>query len=159
MPGDVTMSNVGVISDTHGLLRSQAVDALLGSDLIIHAGDIGAADVIEQLREIAPVVAIKGNVDREPWAETFADTQTVRIEGVSVYVVHNVREMNFNPGASGFDVVISGHSHKPLVEKRDDVLYVNPGSAGRRRFSLPIALAKLKISDRNVHATIVELDV
>ena len=151
------MPNVGVISDTHGLLRPQAIEALSGSDFIIHAGDIGSIEVIDQLTKIAQVTAIRGNVDKAPWADTFADEEVLEIDGLNIYIIHNIYDLNFDPLASGFKVVVSGHSHKPNVESRDGVLYVNPGSAGPRRFSLPIAIATLEINEGNAHAKVVEL--
>ncbi len=151
------MPNVGVISDTHGLLRPQAIKALSGSDFIIHAGDIGSIEVIDQLTNIAPVTAIRGNVDKPPWADSFADEEVLEIDGLYIYIIHNIFDLNLDPLASGFKVVVSGHSHKPNVESRDGVLYVNPGSAGPRRFSLPIAIATLEINEGNAHAKVVEL--
>ena len=151
------MPNVGVISDTHGLLRPQAIEALSGSDFIIHAGDIGSIEVIDQLTKIAPVTAIRGNVDKAPWADSIADEEVLEIDGLNIYIIHNIYDLNFDPLASGFEVVVSGHSHKPNVESRDGVLYVNPGSAGPRRFSLPIAIATLEVNEGNAHAKIVEL--
>ena len=136
---------IGVISDTHGLLRPEAVERLAGVDHIIHAGDIGAAEVIEGLRRIAPVTAIRGNVDRGAWAAEYPQTEFVKLGGRFFYVIHDVNELDLDPVAGGIDVVVSGHSHRPKIETVDGVLYLNPGSAGPRRFTLPIALATLEL--------------
>lgn len=151
------MTSVGVISDTHSLLRPEAVDALRGSDLIIHAGDIGTPDVIDELREIAPLHVIRGNIDK--WANKLPDTELVEIDGRYVFVLHSLADLDLDPVAAGIDVVISGHSHKPALRRDDGVLYLNPGSAGPRRFSLPIALARMTIDGAGVNAEIVELSV
>ncbi len=150
---------IGAISDTHGLLCSEALEALRGSDLIIHAGDIGNPAILDHLRELAPVRAIRGNVDKQPWARELPDTDVVEIGGVSIYVLHNLKELDLNPRAAGFDAVISGHSHKPLIETRDGVLYFNPGSAGPRRFSLPISLGRLRIRNGNLSPELVSLEI
>ena len=148
---------VGVISDTHGLLRPQAFEALRGSEHIIHAGDIGAPEIISELRKIAPVTAIRGNVDVQTWAREFPETEVVELAGISVYVIHDVHALDLDPKAGGFNVIISGHSHKPSQEYRNGVLYLNPGSAGPRRFNLPISVAKLWIEKGGVRAEIVIL--
>ena len=148
---------VGVISDTHGLLRPEAVAALRGSEHIIHAGDIGAADIIPVLQEIAPVTAIRGNVDLEPWAMKFPETEVVEIDGQSIYVIHNLNALDLNPHAAGFAAVISGHSHKPKQEMKEGVLYFNPGSAGPRRFKLPITVGRLEIIEGSVRGEIIAL--
>jgi len=148
---------IGVISDTHGLVRPQALQALRGVDLIIHAGDIGAPEVVDALKRIAPVVAIKGNNDNEGWATSLPDTKLVQLNTAKLYVIHNVRELDLDPVARGIQVVISGHSHKPSVVKRDGVLYLNPGSAGPRRFKLPVAVAKLTVRLKTIEAKIIEL--
>ena len=150
---------VGLISDTHGLLRSQALDALRGADLIIHAGDIGKAEVLDALKRIAPIAAIRGNNDRGGWAKGLPDTRLVKVGDAKLYLIHNVNELDFIPAARGFNVVISGHSHKPSVTTRDGVLFVNPGSAGPRRFKLPVAVGKLLIAAGNVSAEIIELEI
>ena len=137
---------IGIISDTHGLLRPEAAERLAGVDHIIHAGDIGGPEVIEGLRRIAPVTAIKGNVDRGEWAAGYPRTEFVRLGGRFFHVLHNLEELDLDPAAAGIDVVVSGHSHSPKVETVDGVLYLNPGSAGPRRFSLPIALATLELT-------------
>jgi len=148
---------VGVISDTHGLLRPEAADALRGCDRIVHAGDIGKPDVLAQLRAIAPLTAIRGNIDR--WATGLPDCEVVEIEGRTLYVLHDLSALDLDPKAAGFDVVISGHSHCPRVSETDGVLYLNPGSAGPRRFTLPVALAVLEVSGEQLDARIVHLDV
>lgn len=156
------MIRVGLISDTHGLLRPQAVEALRGSDFIVHGGDIGNAGILEALRAMAPLTVVRGNNDREPWAAGIAETERVvfgGIGGISLYAIHDLSQLDIAPRAAGVRVVVSGHSHKPKVEERDGVLYVNPGSAGPRRFSLPIAVAELTIDGDAVSARIVELAV
>jgi putative phosphoesterase len=150
---------VGVISDTHGLVRPEAIAALQGADLILHAGDIGKPGVLEALTEIAPVVAIRGNIDQAQWAETLPDRQTVTIESTSVYLIHRLQDLEFDQNAAHIQVVVSGHSHKPQIEERNGVLFVNPGSAGPRRFKLPIAVAHLHIEGATVRAKIIELAV
>ena len=152
-------SVVGVISDTHGLVRPEALAALVGSRLILHAGDIGNARVIEELRAIAPVVAVRANNDRGEWAEEFAETEVVEVAGAFVYVLHDLNELDLSPKAAGFRVVVSGHSHKPSIEERAGVLYLNPGSAGPRRFKLPVSVARLTFDGEEAHARIVELSV
>jgi putative phosphoesterase len=152
-----TLTRIGVISDTHGLLRPQAIAALRGVDRILHAGDVGAADVLEQLERLAPVTAVRGNNDRGPWAQRLAHTEVVEIGAASVFLLHDLAELDLDPAAAGFAVVVSGHSHKPSVSRRDGVLFVNPGSAGPRRFKLPIALALLHIRGAKVEAEEVEL--
>ena len=148
---------IGVISDTHGLLRPEAVDALRGVDRIIHAGDIGAPEVLSALASVAPVTAVRGNNDRAPWASAIADTQVVDADGVLIYVIHDVAELDVDPAAGGFGVVVAGHSHQPLNEQRGGVLWFNPGSAGPRRFKLPIALGRLTIEAGRVRGDIVTL--
>jgi putative phosphoesterase len=150
---------VGLISDTHGLLRPQAVEALRGSDFIVHGGDIGNAGILEALRAMAPLTVVRGNNDREPWADGIAETERVLFGGIGLYAIHDLSQLDIAPRAAGVRVVVSGHSHKPKVEERDGVLYVNPGSAGPRRFSLPIAVAELTIDGDAVSARIVELAV
>jgi len=151
------MSKIGVISDTHSLLRPEAADALLGVDLIIHAGDIGSQDVVDRLEEIAPLKIVRGNIDKSPWADRFPLTDAFSVDGVFFYLLHEISQLDIDPAGGGFDVVISGHSHKPSIEHRDEVLYLNPGSAGPRRFSLPICLAMLEVSGGNVDARRVDL--
>jgi len=151
---------IGVISDTHGLLRPEALAALRGVDRIIHAGDIGAPDVLEALAALAPVTAVRGNNDRGPWADAIAHTQVVEAgDGVLIYVIHDVAEIDVDPAAAGFAAVIAGHFHRPLNELRDGVLWFNPGSAGPRRFKLPIALGRLTIQSGRATGEIVTVDV
>ena len=148
---------VGVVSDTHGLLRPEAVRALRGVERIVHAGDVGSASVLEQLRAIAPVVAVRGNNDRGTWAAQLPATEVVEIDGALLYVIHDLAELDLDPAAAGFHAVVSGHSHRPNLERRDGVLYLNPGSIGPRRFSLPVAFARLHVRGRTLKPTIVEL--
>ena len=148
---------VGVISDTHGLVRPEAKVVLQTCDTIVHAGDIGRPDVLEELSQIAPLRAIRGNVDI--WATDMPDTDIVEIDGRRLYILHDVNALGIDPVSEGIDVVISGHSHKPRIAEEDGVLYLNPGSAGPRRFTLPVALALLTISSEGIDARIVELDV
>jgi putative phosphoesterase len=148
---------IGVISDTHGLLRPEAVELLRGSEHIIHAGDIGAPEIVGELEKIAPVTAIRGNVDTQPWARRFAETEVVEIGGLFLYVIHDANALDLNPRAAGFAVVISGHSHKPKQETKDGVFYFNPGSAGPRRFKLPISVGRLVIVNGKVSAEILEI--
>jgi hypothetical protein len=150
---------VGVISDTHGLVRPQALDALRGVGLILHAGDVGDAGVLEVLRTIAPVAAVRGNNDKGEWAAALPDREAVEIGPVSVYMLHDLKEIDISPSGAGFRVVVSGHSHKPSVEERKGVLYVNPGSAGPRRFNLPVSVALLRVAGGAVSAEVVELSV
>src|SRR5690242_3122904 len=148
---------IGVISDTHGLLRPEAVELLLGSDHIIHGGDIGSPEIIPALEKIAPVTAIRGNVDTQAWARRFAETEVVELAGLHIYVIHDVNALDLNPKAAGFAAVISGHSHKPKQEVKDGVLYFNPGSAGPRRFNLPVSVGRLELVNGKIHAHICEL--
>ena len=137
---------IGVISDTHGLLRPEAIQRLAGVDHIIHAGDIGSPEVMAGLRKLAPTTAIRGNVDRGEWATAYPSTALVKFGGRSIYVLHNVQELELDPAVSGIDIVVSGHSHQPKIAFVGTVLYLNPGSAGPRRFKLPIALATLDLT-------------
>jgi hypothetical protein len=150
---------VGVISDTHGLLRAEAVEALRGSQLIIHAGDVGAPEILEELARTAPVHAVRGNVDKGAWAKALPPTEVVEADGTHIYVLHDLKELDLNPRAAGFSVVISGHSHKPGQQTRDGVLYFNPGSAGPRRFRLPVTVGRLRVTDRQVRGELVQLPV
>ena len=152
------MPRVGLISDTHGLLRPEAMAFLRGSDFIVHAGDVCDARVLDGLKALAPVTVVRGNNDRGPWAEGIAESEVLQIGEVFIYVLHDLAGLDLDPVAAGFQVVISGHTHKPLVEERDGVLYVNPGSSGPRRFRLPIAVAQLEVSGQSVKAKVVELD-
>jgi putative phosphoesterase len=148
---------IGVISDTHGLLRPEAVAALRGVDRIIHAGDIGGPEVLASLAALAPVTAVRGNNDHGAWAEAIATTEVVDAEGVLIYVIHNIAEIDLDPAAGGFRVVVAGHSHRPLNEVRDGVLLFNHGSAGPRRFRLPIALGRLTIEAGGVGGEVLTL--
>lgn len=151
------MPLIGVISDTHSLIRPEAIEALRGCGLIIHAGDVGTQDVIAQLQTIAPVAAIRGNVDRDPWSATLPETRVVEVGHRLLYVLHDLAQLDLDPAAVGFSAVIFGHSHKPSISTRSDVLYLNPGSAGPRRFDLPISLARLRLTRATPEAEIVEL--
>lgn len=153
-----TMLRVGLISDTHGLLRPAAVDFLRGCRRIVHAGDIGDPVILEALMAIAPLTVVRGNNDCGGELARLPETAMLDVDRVRLYVLHDLKELAIDPPAEGIDVVISGHSHKPLVEEREGVLYVNPGSAGRRRFKLPIAVGELLIDGREVMPRIVELD-
>ncbi|PAY06764.1 YfcE family phosphodiesterase [Bradyrhizobium sp. UFLA03-84] len=148
---------IGIISDTHGLLRREALCRLAGVDHIVHGGDIGLPNVIDELRRIAPVTAVKGNVDIGAWAHEYAYTELVQLAGRSIYVLHDLKTLRIDPVTSGIDVVVSGHSHVPKIETRDNVLFVNPGSAGRRRFKLPITLATLEVTPGGLRPKIHDL--
>ena len=148
---------IGVISDTHGLLRSEALDALHGSDHIIHAGDIGGREIPYQLATIAPITAIRGNVDKDAWASSLPETEVVEVEGVLIYILHDLAKLDLKPEAAAFHVVISGHSHVAKQEIRNGVLYFNPGSAGPRRFNFPVTVGKLIVQNREVTAEVVEI--
>jgi putative phosphoesterase len=137
-----------LISDTHGLLRDAALLALVGSELIIHAGDVGDPEIIDALKTVAPVFAVRGNVDTEPWASALPETEVIETGTASIYVLHDVHALDLNPAAAGFHIVISGHSHKPTRTEHDGVLYINPGSAGPRRFQLPITVARLNLEHK-----------
>ena len=149
---------VGVISDTHGLLRPEAVAALAGCDLIVHAGDVGSPAVLAGLRRVAPVVAVRGNVDIEWWARDLPESEVAQVGDASVYVLHDLARLDLDPAAAGFAAIVSGHSHVPAIEEQGGVLYLNPGSAGPRRFSLPVSLARLRAGGRTVTAELVTLE-
>ena len=153
----LVMIRIGLISDTHGLLRSEAMDVLRGSDFIVHAGDVGEG-VLEPLSTIAPVTAVRGNNDRAPWAERIAETELLRFGEVTLHVLHDLNDLAIDPKAAGVDVVVTGHSHRPKIERRSGALYINPGSAGPVRFNLPISVALMQISGKEVSARIVELE-
>jgi putative phosphoesterase len=153
----VKPQRIGLISDTHGLIRPEALEALRGSDCLIHAGDIGKQEVLTVLKTVAPLFAIKGNIDIKPWARRLPDTKKITLGTTTVYVIHNVNELDFDPAARGVRVVISGHSHKPMIQTRNNVLFVNPGSAGPRRFKLPICVGSLIIEGEKIGAEIIEL--
>src|ERR1700722_19787492 len=148
---------IGIISDTHGLLRPEAVRRLSGVDYIVHGGDIGRPDIIAELRGIAPVTAIRGNVDKGDWADDYTDTELVRLAARSIFVLHDLKALRIDPVASGIDVIVSGHTHVPKIDTVDGVLYLNPGSAGRRRFKLPITLATLDITAHGMRPVIHDL--
>jgi uncharacterized protein len=154
-----TITRVGLISDTHGLLRPEAVEALQGSQLIVHAGDVGKPEILETLRRIAAVVAVRGNVDTGEWAQRLPLTAVAEADAVLIYVLHDVHAVDLNPKAAGFQIVVSGHSHKPGKMERDGVLYVNPGSAGPRRLQLPVTVARLDLGTRPYAVELVELHV
>lgn len=151
------MLRVGLISDTHGLLRPEARAFLRGCDHIVHGGDIGSENVLHELSLIAPTTAVRGNNDKGSWADVLPESELVRLEEVFMYVIHDLARLDLEPRAAGINVVVSGHSHQPLIQERDGVLYVNPGSAGPRRFKLPIAVAELNIRGKSVTPRIVEL--
>ena len=153
------MTTIGVISDTHGLLRPEAIDRLTGVDHIIHAGDIGGPYIVPGLENIAPVTAIRGNIDQAAWANSFADQEILDIAGYKISILHNRNELDHDPKAAGFDILISGHSHKPNIETIDEILYLNPGSAGPRRFTLPISLAFLELTAGSILPRIHEIAV
>ena len=150
---------VGVISDTHGLLREEAREALAGVALIVHAGDVGSPEVLRALGEIAPVAAVRGNVDRDAWARKLPLTRTVTVGQARIFVLHEIAQLDFDPAARGYAAVISGHSHKAREEVRNGVLYLNPGSAGPRRFRLPVTLARLEVEGGMVRSELVVLSV
>jgi putative phosphoesterase len=149
---------VGLISDTHGLMRDEALRALQGSGLIIHAGDVGKPEILEALRAIAPVVWVKGNIDQGPWAEAWPITALATAGRALIYVLHDVHDLDLDPAASGYHVVVSGHSHKPGCTERSGVLYINPGSAGPRRFRLPVTVARLDLQPTPWKIDFIELE-
>jgi putative phosphoesterase len=152
-----SIKQIGLISDTHGLLRPQALAALRGCDLIVHAGDIGDAEILRRLGDVAPTHAVRGNNDRGAWAQSIPLTEIVEVDAHLLYVLHDLHELDVDPVTVGFAAVISGHSHKPRAERREGVLYLNPGSAGPRRFRLPIALAKLYVRSDGLEHELIEL--
>lgn len=151
------MIRIGLISDTHGLLRAEAVDVLRGSDFIVHAGDIGE-NVLEPLSTVAPVTAVRGNNDRAAWTGRINETERLRFGEITLHVLHDLAQLTIDPKAAGVDVVVTGHSHRPKIERRSGVLYVNPGSAGPVRFSLPVSVALMQVTGRDVNVRIVELE-
>jgi putative phosphoesterase len=148
---------VGVISDTHGLLRPEAVEVLQGCELILHAGDVGDPGVLEEIRRVAPTIAVRGNVDTGAWADALPPAEIIEVGGLHLYMLHDVSRLDLDPRAAGFAAVISGHTHRPGAERRDGVLFLNPGSAGPRRFTLPIAVARLQVDGVRLTHEIVEL--
>jgi uncharacterized protein len=148
---------IGVISDTHGLLRPEAVAALRGAERIIHAGDIGAPDVLTALAQLAPVTAVRGNNDKDAWARKIPETAVLEAGGVSIYVLHDVNELDLDPSAGGFRIVVAGHSHRPAQDERGGVLFFNPGSAGPRRFRLPISVGRLHVDGAAVSGELITL--
>jgi putative phosphoesterase len=150
---------VGVISDTHGLVRPEAVDALRGSDMIIHAGDVGNPAVIAELRGMAPTFVVRGNIDKGDWAASLPMTELVEVAGRFFFVLHEISQLDLDPAAAGFAAVVFGHSHMPSIETRAGVLFLNPGSAGPRRFKLPVTVARVSVSGERLHPEIVELQV
>jgi putative phosphoesterase len=153
------VKRIGLISDTHGLLRKEAVEALRGSELILHAGDIGKPEILQELRKVAPVIAVRGNVDTEAWAGTLPETAVAEAGAVLIYILHDVKALDLNPAAAGFHIVVSGHSHKHGKAERDGVLYINPGSAGPRRFQLPVTVARLLLEEKPWKVEFVDLEV
>ena len=150
---------LGVISDTHGLLRPEAVEALRGVQQVIHAGDVGSPEILKKLATIAPVTAVRGNVDKDAWAQQLPETQVLATGGISIYLLHDLTQLDVKPEAAGFRVVISGHSHIPKQEVRNGVLYFNPGSAGPRRFKGPVSVGRLSIDGAELRAELVMLNV
>ncbi len=147
--------NISVISDTHRLLRPEAVEALRGSERIIHAGDVGDPEIVAHLSSIAPVTAVRGNIDKSAWARKLPETAVVELGGISIYVLHNLDELDLKPEAAGFSAVIYGHSHVPKQETRNGVLYFNPGSAGPKRFKLPVTVGRLSVQQGRVLGEII----
>jgi len=152
-------STVGVISDTHGLLRPEAIDALRGSDAIVHAGDVGDAQIIAELKRIAPLTVVRGNIDTSAWSRKLPETNVLEVGGLTLYVLHDVQDLDVDPAAAGFAAVIFGHSHQPLIEWRKGVLFFNPGSAGPRRFRLPISVGRLIVKEGKLKPEVIELQV
>jgi hypothetical protein len=148
---------VGLVSDTHGLLRPEALAALAGAERIVHAGDIGSPAILDRLGTIAPVIAVRGNNDRDAWAASLPEVVVAEMGGARVCVIHDLKELRRDPEREGIDVVVSGHSHRPGIERRGRVVFINPGSAGPRRFTLPVAVARLRLDATGPHAEIIEL--
>ncbi|BAL26092.1 metallophosphoesterase family protein [Azoarcus sp. KH32C] len=153
------MVRIGLISDTHGLLRPEALAFLAGCDHIVHAGDIGTQAILDELGPLALLTVVRGNNDKGPWADVLPESASLRVEDVAIHVLHDLAELDIYPAAAGVRIVVCGHSHKPLVQERDGVLYVNPGSAGPRRFKLPISIGELIVTGGEVSARLVELDI
>jgi uncharacterized protein len=151
------VTSIGLISDTHGLLRDAALEALRGCELIVHAGDVGKPEILTALRQLAPVVAVKGNIDTAPWASELPATAIAEAGAVTIYVLHNIEDLDLDPVAAGIQVVVSGHSHQPKSVEKSGVLYINPGSAGPRRFRLPVTVARLDVSVTPFQVTFLEV--
>jgi len=151
------IASVGLISDTHGLLRDGAMEALRGSELIIHAGDVGKPEILTALRQLAPVIAVKGNIDKGPWASELPATAMVEAGPATIYVLHDIQELDLDPAAAGIQIVVSGHSHRPSHTERSGILYINPGSAGPRRFRLPVTVARLDLTATPWNVTFVDV--
>lgn len=147
---------IGVVSDTHGLLRPEVIAYLNDSNLIIHAGDVGSEKVLNDLKKIAPVYAVRGNCDQEEWASKLPITEMIEVNNRLIYLIHDIQQINIDPKATGLSIVIYGHSHRPLIEKKDDIYYLNPGSIGPKRFNLPISLAKIIIAEE-INIEIIEI--
>jgi uncharacterized protein len=150
---------IGVISDTHGLVRSKVLEAFRGSDLIIHAGDICKQEVLDSLSQVAPVVAVRGNNDKGKWADHLHETEIVEVGSVKIGVVHVLRQLDINPKDAGLDAIISGHSHRASIKHKDGIIYINPGAAGKRMFGLPVTVALMKVDGINVNVQLVTLDI
>jgi putative phosphoesterase len=150
---------LGVLSDTHGLLRPQVLDLLQDSDHILHAGDIGDPEILQTLAAIAPVTSVRGNIDKAPWTKNLPLTEVFEAVGCSIYLLHKITDLDLKPEAAGFAAVVYGHSHIPKIETRNGVLYLNPGSAGPRRFQLPVTLGKLVVENGGARAEIIQLSV
>ena len=148
---------VGLVADTHGLLRPEALEALSGSNAIIHAGDIGDPEVLRRLAEVAPVTAVRGNNDRAPWAASLPQADMLKVGAAFIYVIHDLAELDLDPAGTGCAAVVSGHSHRPQQERRDGVLFVNPGSAGPRRFTLPVSVGYLLVSGERIEGSLLRL--
>ncbi|HEY3343941.1 MAG TPA: metallophosphoesterase family protein [Anaerolineaceae bacterium] len=151
------MAIIGVISDTHGLLRPEAVKALQGCERILHAGDVGSLAILSELQKIAPTTAVRGNIDSGDWANALPETAVVEMDGELIYMLHNLAELELQPAAAGMGVIIFGHSHRAVQEWRNGVLYLNPGSAGPRRFALPVTVARLIINGNRIEPELIEL--
>ena len=149
---------IGLISDTHGVIKEGVIKALKNCDLIIHAGDIGSINVIDSLRKIAPVYAIRGNIDKGEWAKQISKTKIIKVDNIVIYVIHNIKEMDIDPKKAGFDIVVYGHSHKHSKHMEDDILYINPGGSGRKRFSLPLTVALLHIHEDEKKVEFIDLE-
>jgi putative phosphoesterase len=148
---------IGLVSDTHGLLRDKALEALRGSELIVHAGDVGEPEILGSLRQLAPVAAVRGNIDRGTWASELPATAIVEAGPATIYVLHDIGELDLDPAAAGFQIVVSGHSHQPSRMERSGVLYINPGSAGPRRFRLPVTVARLNLATMPFQLTFIDV--